>query len=367
MKKTTIYRKPMGENLFEDELTLDALSAMGNPLEQVSALIDFEMFRPALEEVLVKKDCKTPAGRPQIDVVQMFKVIFLQRYYGLGDRQIQFQIMDRTSFRHFLGIHTIDEVTDEKTVWKYRDILSETGTFDKLFDTFRTFLDEKGLRFKEGKIIDATFVEAPKQRNTREENAMIKEGKGDELWNPEDGDDEKTKKHKHNKKIHKDIDASWTKKRNETHYGYKGHVKADSKTKLIEKKKTTTAKVHDSKVVTEITEETDKGQNLFLDAGYEGKEDEVKKAGMNPVICEKGHRGHPLTDEQKTNNRTKSKTRCRIEHIFGFMEGAMNGCLVRSIGMIRATAAFDLMCLVYNMFRYVQINKYQPYLISVKG
>lgn len=114
MQKTTIYRKPMGENLFEEEFTIEALSQMGNPLEKLSSLVDFEMFRPTLEDVLVKKDCKTPTGRPQIDVVLMFKVIFLQRYYGLGDHQIQYQITDRTSFRQFLGIHTVDEVPDEK-------------------------------------------------------------------------------------------------------------------------------------------------------------------------------------------------------------------------------------------------------------
>ena len=77
------------------------------PLSSSSRCFDFEMFRPELEEVLVKKDCKTPAGRPQIDVVLMFKVIFLQRYYGLGDHQIQYQIIDRTSFRQFLDIHTV--------------------------------------------------------------------------------------------------------------------------------------------------------------------------------------------------------------------------------------------------------------------
>ena len=80
MQKSTIYRKPMGENLFEEEFTIDALSQMGNPLERLAALVDFEMFRPALEEVLVKKDCKTPAGRPQIDVVLMFKVSSLYAF-----------------------------------------------------------------------------------------------------------------------------------------------------------------------------------------------------------------------------------------------------------------------------------------------
>ena len=161
----------MDENLFEEELTIEALSAMGNPLEQLSALVDFEMFRPELEDILVKKDCKSTAGRPQFDVVLMFKVIFLQRYYGLGDKQIQYQIIDRTSFRQFLGIHTVDEIPDEKTVWHVKNILSKAGTFDALFDKFRSYLDGKGLSFNEGKIIDASFVEAPRQRNTREENS----------------------------------------------------------------------------------------------------------------------------------------------------------------------------------------------------
>ncbi|MEG1729101.1 MAG: transposase, partial [Bacteroidaceae bacterium] len=126
-------------------------------------------------------------------------------------------------------------------------------------------------------------------------------------------------------------------------------------------------KVHDSNVIKPILEESDKGQSLYLDAGYVSKEEVITEAGMIPVICEKGYRNKPLTEEQKANNRTKSKVRCRIEHIFGFIEGTMNGCLVRSIGMMRAEASFALTCLVYNIFRYIQINKYQPQLITIKG
>ena len=151
----------MGENLFEEEFTIEALSQMGNPLERLSSLVDFEMFRPVLEDVLLTKECKTPTDRKPIDVVLMFKVIFLQRYYGLGDHQIQYQIIDRTSFHQFLGIRTVAEIPDEKIVWACRDKLSKAGTFDLLFDQFRAYLDSLGLSFNEGKIIDATFVEAP--------------------------------------------------------------------------------------------------------------------------------------------------------------------------------------------------------------
>ena len=279
----------MGESLFEEEFTMEALSQMGNPLERLSSLVDFEMFRPVLEDVLLTKECKTHAGRKPIDVVLMFKVIFLQRYYGLGNHQIQYQIIDRTSFRQFLGIHTVAEIPDEKTVWACRDKLSKAGTFDLLFDQFREYLDSLGLSFNEGKIIDATFVEAPRQRNTREENKQIKDGKGADLWQAEEGDSEKEKARKAHKRSHKDIDASWTKKR---------------------------------------------GEN------------------------------HPLTDEQKKSNCEKSHSRCLIEHIFGFVEGAMNGSLVRSIGMIRAKASTALTCLVYNIFRYEQLCRCQPALVK---
>ena len=356
MDKKTVYRSPMDTNLFEEEFTQETLSDLGNPLERLSALVDFEMFRPILEEALLTKVCKTPAGRKPIDVVLLFKVIFLQRYYGLSDHQIQYQIVDRTSFRQFLGIHTVSEIPDEKTVWACRDRLSKAGTFDSLFDKFRSHLDSLGLSFNEGKIIDATFVEAPRQRNTKEENKLIKEGKADELWQAEDGDTEKECKRKKHKRSHKDTDARWTKKRGENHYGYKNHVKADKKTKLIETYHTTPASTHDSNIIKPLITEKDKGQPLWLDAGYEAKEDVVRECGMIPIICEKGHKNQPLTDEQKKNNREKSHTRCLIEHIFGFVEGAMNGSLVRSIGIIRAMAANALTCLVYNIGMFYKLS-----------
>ena len=229
--------------------------------------------------------------------------------------------IDRTSFREFLNIHTVSDVPDKKTVWACKNKLVKAGVFDTLFDDFSQLLDEKGLSFNEGKIIDATFVEAPRQRNTRRENTTIKNGKGDELWNDNP-----------HKKCHKDIDARWTKKRDEKHYGYKGHTKVDKKSKLIESYHTTASSIHDSNVIPQLFTDKDKGQHLYLDAGYEGREDVVKVNAMRPVICEKGHRNHPLTKKQKKRNRKKSKRRCRVEHVFGFIEGAMHGSFVRTIG-----------------------------------
>ena len=95
-------------------------------------------------------------------------------------------------------------------------------------------------------------------------------------------------------------------------------------------------------------------------------EDVVRAKHMTPIICEKGKRGHPLTDEQKERNRQKSKVRSRVEHVFGFMEQTMGGLVFRGVGMVRAKANIALTNLVYNMCRLVQIKKYQPHLIATQ-
>ena len=176
------YRNNQQVAIFDRENTLHDLLEKVNPLPYLKEAIDFEQFRDLLEPVFEKQDRKSNAGRKPLDPVFVFRVLFLQRLYGLSDPQIEYQIKDRTSFRDFLDIVCMEDVPDEKTVWKYRDALAKDGTFDLLFKRFNEYLATLGLILNEGKIIDASFVVAPRQRNTHEENEKIKEGKGDELW-----------------------------------------------------------------------------------------------------------------------------------------------------------------------------------------
>ena len=272
--------------------------------------------------------------------------MILQRYYGLGDTQIEYQILDRLSFKKFLGLESGDKVPDEKTVWLFRENLTKSGLVKEIFEQFRQYLETEGLIMNEGKMIDASFTIAPRQRNTREENKMIKEGRGDELWND-----------KPNKKRHKDIDARWTKKNDETFYGYKNHAKVDTKSKFIDNYEVTDASVHDSQPLDDLLSEEDEGQDFYADSAYTGEEQEkvIDKYKMKNKVNEKGYRNKPLTDEQKTSNREKSKTRARVEHVFGFMEQSMNGLIVRSVGIVRATGIIGLINLTYNLFRYEQV------------
>lgn len=351
------HKNIASESLFENEMTVSELMKLGNPLERLDKIIDFEVFRVTLEEALVNNKRKNNAGRRPLDPVFVFKVLVLQRLYGLSDEQTEYQIVDRLSFRRFLGIHTVDDVPDARTLWKYRDIMAKKGTFDALFEDFNKVLADKGLIVNEGKIIDASFVEAPRQRNTREENRKIKEGEGDSLWsdNP-------------HKKCHKDTDACWTKKRDETHYGYKNHAKVCGKTKLICGYDTTDASVHDSNVSDSLIDDSDtKGEDVWLDAGYVGRDGALREKGVNPIICEKGFRNRPLTDEQKASNREKSRVRSRVEHVFGFIEGSMGGMVCRAVGIVRAKACVALTNLTYNIARFVQIHRYHPQWITASN
>ena len=340
------YKSTGNRGLFDEQENVAKLAAIGNPLEMISDVIDFEIFRNTLERSLLNKEKKSNAGAKPYDVVMMFKILILQRYYGLGDSQLEYQIIDRTSFKKFLGLESGDKVPDEKTVWAFRERLTNEGLVEKIFTQFNNYLDSKGLIMNEGKMIDASFTVAPRQRNTREENKTIKEGKGDDLWND-----------KPNKKKHKDTDARWTKKNGETFYGYKNHAKVDTKSKFIDKYKVTDASVHDSQALDDLLAEEDKGQDFHADSAYTGEDQEkvIDKYEMNNKVHEKGYRNKPLTDQQKANNKEKSKTRARVEHVFGFMEQSMNGLIVKSVGIKRATGIIGLINLTYNLFRYEQV------------
>jgi transposase, IS5 family len=247
------YKTTGNRGLFDEEETYQKLSDIGNPLEKISKVIDFEMFRDSLEAKMLNCDKKNNAGAKPFDVVMMFKIIVLQPYYGLGDTQIEYQILDKLSFKKFLVLESGDKVPDEKTVWVFREKLTNSALIEKIFFQFTKYLKIKGLIMNEGKMVDASFTIAPHQRNTRDENKKIKEGRGNELWND-----------KPNKKEHKDIDARWTKKNGETFYGYKNHAKVDTKSKFIDNYEVTNASVHDSQPLDDLLTKDDSGQDFFL-------------------------------------------------------------------------------------------------------
>jgi len=322
---------------------LEKLTELGDPLVRLNNEIDWEIFRPELNRVY-EKDRKSAAGRKPIDVVLMFKILILQRYYNVADDKTEYLIRDRLSFQRFLGLNMEDGAPDSKTIWLFRERLK--GIERDLFFRFELYLREIGLHAKGGQIIDATFVDVPRQRNTRKENEEIKKGNIPESWeNP-------------NMLAQKDTDAEWTKKNDETHFGYKNHVNVDIVHKIIRDYSATGASVHDSRILDDILDET-KGGVVFADSAYlsEEQEQKLKELGIWSCIHERAYRNRPLTEEQKARNRKRSKIRARVEHIFGFFDTSMNGAtFIRTIGSARACVVIGLNNLTYNLMRFLQIK-----------
>lgn len=317
-----------------------------DPLVSLNKLIDWENFRDTLNKIR-DKDRKSNAGRRPFDVVVMFKILVLQHLYNVSDDQIEYQIRDRYSFCRFLGFTPSDKVPDAKTIWLFREQLVKKGIMKELFYDFDFQLNNQGYKAQKGQIVDASFVDVPKQRNNKEENKQIKEG---EI--PKNFEDDP------NIGAQKDTDARWTKKNDETHFGYKDHVSVDNAHKLIREYDVTSAEVHDSNVFEDIlTENTSK--DVWADSAYQSEEHELTlyAMGYRSHVHKKGRRNKPLSERDKKTNTRKSKVRVRVEHVFGSMTNEQGGLYFKVIGLARNSVKVGMMNVVYNMRRFVSLHR----------
>ena len=351
---------------FDVENRYAALDAKNDPLVRIHALVPWEAFRSRLENVWRKPPDKrkSNAGCKPWDAIVMFKAIILCALYNLSDDQVEYQMRDRLSFVRFpgsspgqaLGLALQDKVPDAKacpqldsgTVWLYREQLSQAGVMDALFEDFDGYLKTQGYQAMGGQIIDASIVAVPIQRNRRSDNEQIKRGEIPEAW-----DDKSAMRRQ------KDTDARWTKKHGKSHYGYKNHINIDREHKLIRRYSVTDASVHDSQVIEDLLTTDNTASGVWADSAYRSKaiEEKVKEKGLTSRIHRKASRNHALRDWEKAGNKSRSRFRARVEHVFGAQRNDMGGSLVRSIGLIRATARIGLKNLAYNMRRLVQLQR----------
>jgi len=339
------YIKKQEVGFFDYDQRQEELAKTPIGLDKLKARIDFEIFREELEKTL-NYGQGNEGGRRAFDPVLMFKVIVLQKYYGLSEVEMEYQLKDRLSFMRFTGLGLSDKVPDKNTIWVFKERLGEEGMI-RLFDMFDSLLVKLGLSGTGGKIIDASFVDVAKQRNSREENEHLKNGTVPKEWKDQPA-----------KLRQKDTDAKWATKNKEQHHGYKNHVKVSAESKIIEKQAVTSANVHDSQVFEELLDK-EKDEGVYADSAYASQEHNelLNKLGIENNIHEKGYRNKPLTEEQKQANKVKSKIRVRVEHVFGFQANSMRADFIRTIGKARASFQIGLGNLVYNMFRVMQLGK----------
>jgi IS5 family transposase len=174
-----------------------------------------------------------------------------QPLHNLSDEQTEYLIRDRMSFMRFLDLELEDPVPDATTIWLFREALAQAGLIDWLFERFGQHLAAEGYIARGGQIIDATIVSVPRQHNTERETEAIKAGKTPEGWEKQPAEN-----------AQKDKDARWTKKNDESFYGYKNHLGVDKVRKVIRKWDATDASVHDSQKLDDVLDLSNTGKGV---------------------------------------------------------------------------------------------------------
>jgi len=334
-----------------------ALSATGDPLERLASLVDFEMFRATLDAALNRSN-RAKGGRPPFDAVLMFKVLVLQSLYGLADEQTEFQIRDRLSFMRFLGLDLHGRVPDARTIWLYRETLTRAQAVEPLFARFDAHLKARGYLAMGGQMIDASIIEAPRQRNTDEEKDDLKAGRIPADWSARPA-----------KLAQKDRDGRWTLKRGRKKkrpdgtlmmeiatpaYGYKSHIGADRRYRFIRTWAVTDAARYDGREMGGLLDKSNTASPVWADTAYRSRKNEKKiaKAGLVSKVHFRKPPGKPMPEAKRRANSARSRPRSSVEHVFADQKHRM-GLFIRTIGIARARTKIGLANIAHNLRRYV--------------
>lgn len=276
-------------------------------LEEMNDLFDWNRF------ILLFPKRETTVGRPTYDKELMIKCLFLQSWYTISDEELEFQINDRFSFQQFLGFPKT--IPDYSTIWRFREEITEADLIDKIWEEQKRQLAEHNIQVKEGKIQDATFIEAdPGKKNSGMESR---------------GREAQTSRSK---------DGTWTKKNGRSHFGFKAHTLMQKGSKLIEEVAVTTAKTYDGHI--DLAKEDD---IVYRDRGYNGAKTKAKGDGT----MKKGN----LTIREKLRNKRIAKKRAEGEHPYATIQRSFHGGRTKLTTNPRVFVQQVFVCMAYNLHR----------------
>jgi IS5 family transposase len=312
----------------------------------------------------------------------MFKVLVLQTLYTLSDEQTEYQHRDRLSFMRFVGPGLHDPVPDAKTIWLYREQLTQAGAIERLFARFDATLKNKGLlaprpalagrpcgtgssalRSMGGQILDATLVQARPARLTAEEKAVVRGGGTPSGWSPA-------------RKAQIDRDARWTVKRGRKRpppedgttrrqqveiavpvFGYKSHVGIDRRHGLIRTWTVTHAAAHDGGQLPDLLDAGNTASPVWADTAYRSAANlaALAKRGLTARLQRPKPRNRPMPANIRRGNATRGKVRAAVEHVFACQKQRLR-LVVRTVGLARANTKLGLANLAYNLLRFVWLE-----------
>ncbi len=280
-------------------------------LEEMEQVVPWRELCALIEPVYPK----VGNGRRPVGLERMLRIYFLQQWFNLSDPAVEEALYDSAVMRQFAGIDLGSEpVPDETTVCKFRHLLEEHHLGGEILETVNLYLQGRGVRISSGTIVDATIIHAPSSTKNQEEK--------------------------------RDPEMHQTRKGKQWYFGMKAQVGVDSKTKLVHTVVATAAHVADSTVLPELLhgEET----HVWGDQAYRGQAEVIHECSPGAKDCtNKRYRYKDRIDEvEREKNRTKSKVRSKVEHVFAVLKLKFGFVRVRYRGIEknanRLFAAFAL-------------------------
>jgi transposase, IS5 family len=270
------------------------------------------------------------AGRRPIGLERMLRIYFMQHWYNLSDPAMEEALYDTPAMRAFAGIDLGDEpAPDESTILHFRHLMEAHDFGAELLRLVNEHLAEKGLKVARGTIVDATIINAPSSTKNQD-------GK-------------------------RDPEMHSTQKHNQWYFGLKAHIGVDSDSKLVHSAAVTAANMHDSQALADLLhgDET----RVWGDSAYTGQGEVLAEHAPNAqdFTHAKGCRNAPLTEADKRKNRTKSKVRAKVEHVFRVLKCQFGFTKVRYRGLDKNAnhlfAAFALVNIVLAKRRLLRLSQ----------
>lgn len=307
-------------SFFDVDERLARSSGLGDQLEAFSRTVDFEVFRPDLDKALAYSD-GSKGGRPPFNPVLMFKILVIQTLNNLSDERTEYLINDRLSFMRFLGLGLSNRVPDAKTVWLFRERLSQAGALRDCLSGLTRPCATPVICLCRARSWTLKFTKAKRQ-----DGGTIPS---------------------------MDLAIPF--------FGYKSHISIDRKFRLIRKWKTTHAAANDGTRLREgMLDKTSTASGVWADTACRSKanEDFMEKQGFVPKVHRKKPHLKPMPRHIQISNAGKSVIRSRVEHVFADQK-SQTGLFIRTVGITRAVMRIRLANIVYNMRRFlllVRIN-----------
>ena len=260
----------------------------------------------------------TGKGRPPVGIERMLRIYFLQQWFNLSDPAVEDALYESPSMRGFVGIDLGREpAPDETTVCKFRHLLERHELGRRIFAQVNRYLAQHGLKIGTGTIVDATILHAPSSTD--------------------------------NTSGERDPEMHQVRKGRQWYFGMKAHVGVDAETKLIHAVAATAANVSDCRMLPALLhgketavwgDQAYQGQDAVLAAHAPRAENRINRLWKTKL------KTYP---ERKEENRIKSKTRSRVEHIFAVMKLQFGFVKVRFRGLAKNLNRLQTTCALINL------------------